>query len=139
MSRSTPRLDVPAATASLEPVRRFVEAQARAAGLDEARVMQVVLAVDEAAANIVKHAFHGETGHSFTVTVRTTTEQLVIRLLHDGDAFDPSRYRMPPPLEQAAHERRKGGLGVHLMHRLMDDVAFRTTGSRSEVRLSKKR
>ena len=139
MPRLPHRLNVPATTASLESVRRVVEAHARAAGLNDAQVMQVVLAVDEAAANIVKHAYGGESGHAFTVAARTTTEQFVIRLLHDGNAFDPARYRTPPPLEQAAQERRKGGLGVHLMHRLMDDVAFRTSGTRSEVRLSKKR
>lgn len=132
-------LTVPAATASLEAVRRFVETHARAAGLDEGRVMQVVLSVDEAAANIVKHAYHGEGGHDFSVRVSTTPLRLVVRLVHDGDAFDPARYTAPLPLGEAAHQRRKGGLGVHLMHRLMDEVAFKTVQGRSEVRMAKRR
>ena len=139
MPRLAPRLDVPAVTASLEPVRRFVEAHARAADFDEGDVMKVVLAVDEAAANIVKHAYHGEAGHAFTVAVRTTALNLIVRLLHDGDAFDPARYPGRVPLGQAMQQRRKGGLGVHLMHRLMDDVAFRADGPRAEVRLAKRR
>lgn len=133
------RLTVPAATASLESVRRFVEARARAAGFGEPGVMQVVLSVDEAAANIVKHAYRGEAGHSFTVSAWTVADTFVVRLQHTGEAFNPATYRAPVPLDQAAHERRKGGLGVHLMHRLMDDVRFRTVRGTSEVRLAKRR
>lgn len=132
-------LEVPATTASLETVRRFVEEHARRAGLPDDVVESVKLAVDEACANVVKHAYAGEDGHAFSVTVGTPGRDLVVRIRHTGQAFDPATYRGPLALADAARQRRKGGFGVFLMQRLMDEVDFRTRAGVSEVRLVKHR
>ena len=99
-------IQVPAATASLETVRRFVEQHAREAGLPEAAVEAVKLAVDEACANVVEHAYGGETGHHFRVLFEDDAAAVTVRIRHDGQGFDLAGYKGPVPLAEAARQRR---------------------------------
>lgn len=134
---AAPTITIPSATRYLTRVRRFVDRQATAAGLSERAVDEVRLAVDEACANAIEHAYGGRA----TGTVEVTTEEapglFTVIIRHTGIPFDPSTYR-PPDIARSVHERRKGGFGVALMHRLVDTVEFRHRGETSEVCLVKR-
>lgn len=136
MPRSTHTLTVPASTESLEAVRRFVAARAAAAHLPDATVEQVKLAVDEACTNVVKHAYRGQDGETFNVAVIVEPQRFTVRIRDTGLAFNPGDYHQPD-LQQAVRARRRGGLGVHLIRRLMDQVEYRTQGNVNEVCLVK--
>ncbi len=131
------RLDVPAHPASLETVRRFVREVARQAGLSDRATGHVTLAVDEACANVVEHAYGGESGHAFEVWAGMQDADFVVRIRHTGRAFDPASYVGPTRLDEGVTLRRKGGFGVFLMRQLVDDVRYHTRGGVSEVRLAK--
>ena len=136
MAASPPTVTIPSATRYLARVRRFVDKQATAAGLSERAVDEVRLAVDEACANAIEHAYGGrETGQVEVATEREPGRFTVI-IRHTGVPFDPAKYH-PPDLDRAMHERWKGGFGVALMHRLVDTVEFRQRGGTSEVCLVK--
>jgi serine/threonine-protein kinase RsbW len=137
MPASRPTVTIPSATRHLARVRRFVDQQATAAGLSERAVDEVRLAVDEACANAIEHAYGGrETGHVEVTTERAPGRFTVI-IRHGGVPFDRATYR-PPDLNRSMHERRKGGFGVALMHRLVDTVEYRQRGGQSEVCLVKR-
>ena len=138
MARRPATLEVPAHPASLEAVRRFVSEAAVAAGLPERAAEHVKMAVDEACANVVEHAYGGEAGHAFRVTVEAEGGDFLVRIRHTGRAFDPAHYVGPTRLDEGVTLRRKGGFGVFLMQRLMDDVRYETRGGVSEVRLAKR-
>ncbi|CAN5850354.1 hypothetical protein BH23ACT11_BH23ACT11_12300 [soil metagenome] len=139
--RST-SLTIQSQTRHLEKVRRFVGSRAEAAGLSEVDVRAVELAVDEACANTIKHAYGGrEDG-----VVEIETEVLhhcdgsgvfAVTVRHQGDPFDPQAYEMPS-LRKTVSEKRRGGYGLHLIHRLVDQVQFAQHGATSEVILSKR-
>lgn len=138
MPRSTHTLTLPASTQSLEAVRRFVSERAADAHLSDREVEQITLAVDEACTNVVKHAYRGQPGQTFNVSVIVEPERFTIRIRDTGTAFEPREYHTPD-LIQAVQQRRRGGLGVHLMRRLMDQVEYHSTGKVNEVRLVKYR
>ncbi len=138
MTRTVHTLTVPSSTHQLEKVRRFVETHAQAAAFSEADVEQVRVAVDEACTNVIEHAYAGGGDHSIDLTVIITPDRFTVCIRDRGRAFDPSGYREPDILEFARH-RHSGGLGVHLMHRLMDDVKYRSHGATNEVCLTKYR
>ncbi len=138
MPRSTHTLTLPASTQSLEAVRRFVSACAADAHLSERDVEQVTLAVDEACTNVVKHAYRGNADETFKVSVVVDAERFTVRICDTGAAFAPAEYHTPN-LVQAVKARRRGGLGVHLMRRLMDQVEYHSRGNVNEVRLVKYR
>jgi anti-sigma regulatory factor (Ser/Thr protein kinase) len=112
---------------NLSAVRGFVRTAASELGLDADRLADVLLAVDEAATNTVVHGYR-ECGGNIEVSVERTTEALLIRLRDEADPFDP--HCMPRPDVDAPLERRRpGGLGVHLMRMLVDEVHHRTLGA----------
>ena len=116
-------------------VREFVDGAARAFGFSEEDVANIILAVDEACTNIIKHAYHYALDQEIEISIFHSTRSFEIRIYDNGKAFDPSSIRTPDLKDHIGHKRR-GGLGVYLMKRLMDKVEYNfIPGKRNEVRL----
>jgi anti-sigma regulatory factor (Ser/Thr protein kinase) len=100
---------------------------AEIAGFDGAQSDQLALAVDEASTNVIEHAYAGAGNRQIEIRFVERGGALRVEVVDDGAAVDP---RAVPrvDLRRYASERRKGGLGVHLMGRIMDRVTFRRTG-----------
>ena len=122
--RPTLRLEVPSETSFLGLVRDVTRRMAEAAGFEGRVAEQVALAVDEAATNVLEHAYEGATDRVVEVEMDDAGPDLCVDILDDGAAFDPESL---PSLDVKTleKERRTGGLGVHLMGRIMDSVTFR--------------
>lgn len=131
-------LKVPSSTENLALIREFVATIGNQAGLDESGVAQLELAVDEACANVIEHAY----GHDITkeVVVRAIfdNEFLRIAVIDEGRGFDPNK--MPQDsVEQLIHERKSGGLGIRLIKTLMDEVSYEIVpGQKNELHMTKK-
>ena len=138
MTRTVHHITVPSSTRHLDDVRRFVETHAREARFSSQDVNHFRVAVDEACTNVIKHAYHSEKNHEIDVAVIVDSKRFTVRIRDEGDTFDRSQYR-EPDLTTLVKERRRGGLGVELMHRLMDEVRYDTKGAVNEVQLTKYR
>ena len=138
MAHVPPTLTVPSATRHLDEVRAFVERHAQEADLPPAEVEGVKLAVDEAVANVIKHAYKSEPDHELQIAVIVEEERLVVCIRDTGEPFDRTKYHVPNLPDLVKH-RRRGGLGVLLMHRLMDEVVYSSEDGVNEVRLIKHR
>lgn len=108
----------PAQADALCEIRAAVGGAMRRLGCAEAVVGDVILAVDEACQNVIRHAYKGGTG-DVIVHLDKDHDQLVIRLMDFAPAVDVSKIG-PRPLD----ELRPGGLGTHLMRSVMDRVEF---------------
>jgi len=87
--------------------------------LDEDSVAALELAVNEAAANIMKHAYHGREDQSIRLEAEAFPGRLAIQLHHFGDAFDP--LTAPPPSLDGS---RDSGFGVYIVARSVDEVRY---------------
>lgn len=105
---------------NLARIRRFVEKTATALGVDAAAIPDLLLAVDEAATNIIVHGYEGQEG-PLEVEVEREGDALLIRLRDEAAPFDPTAIP-PPDLSLPLEERPIGGMGIYLMHRCMDQV-----------------
>ncbi|RPI06732.1 MAG: ATP-binding protein [Ignavibacteriae bacterium] len=124
-------------TDHLLEVREFVGDEARAFGFSEEDASNIVLAVDEACTNIIKHAYQYATDKEIEVSIVPQHRSFEIRIFDSGRSFDPSTIRQPDLKEHIGHHKR-GGLGVYMMKRLMDKVEYNFhKGKRNEVRLIK--
>ena len=137
MAAPTPTVTNPSATRYLARVRRFVDKQTTAAGLSERAADEVRLAVDEACANAIEHAYGGRETGEVEVAIEREPGRFTVIIRHTGVPFNPATYR-PPDINRSIQERRKGGFGVALMHRLVDTVEYRQDGGTSEVYLVKR-
>lgn len=136
MASQTHTLTIPSSTRYLEDVRQFVTKKAYSAGFSERDVEQLKIAVDEACTNVIKHAYDGEGEHVIDLAVIVTDDKLTIRIRDRGRAFNPDSYAEPNLIE-FAKSRKAGGLGVHIMNRLMDRVEYKTTNGVNECCLVK--
>lgn len=135
MPESAHSLSIPGATQHLGKVRRFVEKHAREARLGEQAIAHIKMAVDEACANIIEHAYDDDR-QEISVLVMIDTERFTVCIRDQGRPFRPESWS-EPNLFRIAESRRGGGLGVQIMRSLMDQVEYTTRGDTNEVRLTK--
>jgi anti-sigma regulatory factor (Ser/Thr protein kinase) len=97
------------------------------------RSLQVSL--DELLRNTIAYGFAGR-GGEVTVEVALGSDRVGVTLTDGGRPFDP--FVAPPPdTALPLEERRMGGLGIHLVRRLMDEVSYQRRGDRNVVILTK--
>ena len=135
-------LDISSRTELLGEVRAFVTDAARAFGFPADDIAKIELAVDEACTNIIKHAYRNDpAGHIRLVITSSASHgqprRFIITITDTGVAFDAAAYRMPD-MSQYLQKPRRGGLGIVLMNKLMDEVDYAVTPDESNaIRLVK--
>ncbi len=107
----------------LDDIREFVAQTAREGGFNEKEIYSLQLAADEAATNIIEHAYAGISDADFDVTCDMRGDTLTITMRDTGKPFNPSNVRQPN-LKADLLERQIGGLGLYLMRKLMDEVRY---------------
>lgn len=107
----------------LPQVIGFVRQASLHAGLPESAVFACELATDEACTNIIEHAYAGRSDGVIRVACWSDSDEFVVQLHDQGTAFNPAAVR-EPPLTQDLAGRPLGGLGMHFMRSLMDEVRF---------------
>jgi anti-sigma regulatory factor (Ser/Thr protein kinase) len=106
-----------------------------AAGLPEEARLDLVLALDEAVANVIQHGYRGGPGE-LEVEASLADGEVELRVIDRAPPFDP--LVVPPPDLGGGLERRPvGGLGVHLIRMLTDRAEYRREGGRNVLVLHK--
>lgn len=131
-------LEIPSTTEFLSLVRDVASRTAKLAGFDAQAAGAVALAVDECTTNVIEHAYKGAPGERIELRLEYRGPALRIDVLDSGETIDPGA--MPElDLGRYVSERRTGGLGVHLMGKIMDSVAYRRAGPRNVCSLVKRK
>jgi len=116
----------------LDEIRDFVGAIARDGGFGEKDVYNIQLATDEAASNIIEHAYEGVSDGVLDLSCGMEKELIRIILIDYGMPFDPAAIPMPD-LKADLSDRKIGGLGIFLMRKLMDEVHYEPRDDKSNV------
>ncbi len=111
----------------LDEIRLFVRETAITDGCEAAAIDELIVAVNEATANIVRHGYRNEPGE-IRVTVVCSDERVKVTLLDNSPGFDPTTVPSPDTTLPLA-ERPFGGMGVHMMRTFCDELSYRS-GSR---------
>jgi len=121
-------LRFPSENRYLHMVHQLTKNLAESTGFETVEAEQIALAVDEAATNVIQHAYGGEPGHEIEVHFDPEGESLNIVIFHEGEALDS----VPVPefdLDKLVAEKRKGGLGLTIMRQMMDKVEHGRAGT----------
>ncbi|UCF04616.1 MAG: anti-sigma factor antagonist [bacterium] len=118
-------LEIPADENNLSEVRDFISDICFRVGFSKRETNNTKLAMDEACTNIIKHAYH-EQGGVIRIDVQAEPGKVEISIFDRGEAFDWSKIE-DPDLQQYVEIGKKGGLGIFLMNRLMDDIDYRSS------------
>lgn len=134
---STQQITVNSKTEHLTEIRNFVKATAETAGLNLSVIENIILAVDEACTNIIKHAYKSIPDGKIIINIEYDDSQFVIEIIDYGMSFNPQGIP-DPDLKAYYKQHRVGGLGMYLMKRLMDEVDYNSIpGKYNQVRLLK--
>jgi len=118
-------LRVAATLENLRKVSEFVRDIGQRLRLTEEVLFDIDLAVEEASANIVRHAYRPGQAGDLLLRVETADDMVRITLIDWGLPFDANNVR-PFDVDAPVETRAKGGTGLQLIHSLMDDVARKT-------------
>ncbi|HEX8288730.1 MAG TPA: ATP-binding protein [Pyrinomonadaceae bacterium] len=130
-------LKVPSSTENLALIREFVGSIAQQSGMNAMDAGKLELAIDEACANVIEHAYGHDISKEVVIRARFDEETLRIDVEDTGNGFDPNAIKQEE-LEQLVNKRRTGGLGMRLMKTLMDEVHYEIEpGKKNELHMVK--
>lgn len=119
---SEKKLDFNAKLENLRVVSNFLEENLRAFGLNEREIFQIKLAVDEMITNTIMHGYKLE-GGCIRLKCYDKDNKIIIILEDKSQPFNPLD-APEPDLESPLEEREVGGLGIHLLKVLVDEVYY---------------
>ena len=127
------RLDMPSHPRFLSVVRAAIDELSMTVGLPKEECDAVILAVDEALANIIRHAYKNRYDQKVQFDCMVSEEQMEFTLLDQGEAPDPARICAP-----CADEFALSGRGTHLIQAIMDGVTYGKVPEGNQLKLIKR-
>jgi len=117
------KIQLSSSTRNLSKLRNFVSKNALDSGIDEATVNQIIMSVDEACTNIIKHAHKFNENENIDVETHFENGQFKIILIYKGTGFDPNDINNPD-MKEYFNSFKVGGLGVPIMKKFMNKIEF---------------
>lgn len=105
-------------------------------GLADEVAHAVNLALDELLTNTISYGYDDEVGHSIEITLAAAGGGLSVTLRDDARAFDPTQAG-EPDLDADLDERALGGLGIHIVRAMMDEIRYRRVDGHNQLTLTK--
>ncbi len=130
------QLIVPAQISYLPILRSFISRLASRYKFSKTEVNALIISVDEACSNIIKHGYQNIQPDSITMNVLVKTDRLVVELIDYGISFDPNQVN-DPNISHYVQIRKKGGLGIFIMKKFLDDIQYIRSGRANILRLIK--
>jgi anti-sigma regulatory factor (Ser/Thr protein kinase) len=128
-------LKLPAMIEHLERLLGFVSEHAKDQRFTSDMLKKIELALEEALVNVFNYAYPDK--HDGEVEVRCGLDdnnRFVIEIMDSGTPFNPLSLA-EPNLTEDVSERKIGGLGIHLIKKMMDEVEYRREGEQNILSL----
>lgn len=121
------RTSILAEPSQLATLRDFVRSHVGMAGFTEYELNGIVLAIDEACANLIQHGYGNDATKHIDVVVDIGAAAVRIDIMDTARSFDPA-LAPQPDIDRYVADHRRGGWGIALMARVMDDIAYTPIG-----------
>ena len=99
---------------------------------------QVNLVLEELWLNVLNHGHDGGF-HEVEIKLTSEAEALTIEITDDGKPFDPLNDAPTPNLTGPLDERNIGGLGIHLVRTMMDELQYKREDGKNHLIMVKRR
>jgi serine/threonine-protein kinase RsbW len=107
----------------LHRIREWLRIRLAQRGLEKSAIHKMELASEEAFVNVVTHSYAGRKG-KVEIGLKWGPGQVEIIMRDWGPPFDPLSNSSDVDLNAPLEEREVGGLGIHLMRRVMDELIY---------------
>jgi sigma-B regulation protein RsbU (phosphoserine phosphatase) len=99
-------------------------------------IQKINITLDELLNNIISYGYEDKDVHEIDIEVELRGERLIIIIHDDGIPFNPFK-KDPPDTMLTVEERMIGGLGIHLVKKLMDEYEYKRQTNRNIITLIK--
>ena len=130
-------LTLPNDVNTIPQLNEFVDMVCEEAGMDMATTMSLNLALEEAVVNVMSYAYPEGTVGTIDIDAEANGQEIAFILSDSGSAFDPTQ-KEEVDTTLSAEERSIGGLGIHLIRQIMDDVKYERKDDKNILTLTKK-
>ncbi len=130
------RLEFAPVMTSLAQMRAVIEERCQAGDINPQIIYQIILAADEACANIIEHGYSGLPPAPIGLLLELSPDQMVVEISDRGHHFPPVEPPEPDPEALLASDK-EGGLGIYLMYQSMDEISYRSQGGLNTLRMVK--
>lgn len=130
------KIQIACRTTALSELRNFLNQTLLPTKLNENELNQVTLAVEEVCANLIIHSHQCNENDHILLAVRQESDRLTFEITDKGKAFNLLDYEVPD-LKKVISEKRKGGLGIILVKKIMDEIEFESDHGMNTCRLIK--
>ena len=115
----------------------FIDEVCEANGFDMATTMQINLAIEEAVVNVMNYAYPAGTKGDITIEAKANNTEMFIIISDMGIPFDPTA-KAEVDITLSAEDRSIGGLGIHLIRQIMDNINYERVDGHNILTLMKK-
>ena len=120
----------------LDNLCRHLETFGQKTGLSKKFVFEVNLVLDELFTNIISYGFDDGCEHVIKVTITPENGGLCLYIEDDGKPFNPVEFEVPD-VSCSIEECKIGGLGIHIIRKLMDDICYERSKNKNVLKLKK--
>ncbi|MGW8302433.1 MAG: ATP-binding protein [Desulfobacterales bacterium] len=120
----------------LEALSKHLNKFGRLTGLSEACITDVNICLDELFTNIVSYGFEDDLEHIIRFTMDLDSQVLTLSIEDEGIPFNPLEKKAPEiPVDLI--DVRIGGLGIHIVRKLMDDIRYKRKQGKNKLTMKK--
>lgn len=113
----------PSQTQYIHMVTSMANNAAMMAGFERSVAGKVAIACDEAVTNVIRHAYKGQSNKTVRMKITIDVDALVIEIFHTGQPLKKENIKLPD-MDKYIKEKRRGGLGLLLITKFMDEVDY---------------
>ncbi|HXA01755.1 MAG TPA: ATP-binding protein [Cytophagaceae bacterium] len=130
-------IKVSCSTKNLKEIRDFVSDTLVEYSVPEMEINMMVLAIDEVCANLIIHSNHCNENQHIELKIKDESQGVSFEISDEGEPFDQSTYR-EPDIHNLIKEKKKGGIGLMLVKKIMDSIEFTKENDHTICRLFKR-
>ena len=136
MAKKKYSFELKSSLAELDNLCLNLETLGEKIGLSKKLIFEINLALDELFTNIISYGFSDEEEHTIKVTIIPQKGKICLSIEDDGIPFNPIEFETPD-VACSVENCKIGGLGIHIMRKLMDDICYQRCGDKNVLTLKK--
>lgn len=117
------KLQISCKRQNLKEVRKFIADSLEHTSLTEVEVNALVLAVDEVCANVIIHSTECNENETLDVLTELKEGEVIFEIMDNGLGYDLRNHKIPN-IKDIVKSKRKGGVGLFLVQKIMDEIDF---------------
>ncbi|MDE1902628.1 MAG: ATP-binding protein [Alphaproteobacteria bacterium] len=121
----------------IAPLAERVSAFCAERRVSESVAFRINLALEELLTNTIKYGYADQGAHEIAIELQRSSNGVTVEIVDDGKPFDLTQVPTPD-LDAPIEQRAIGGLGIHFVRTMMDEVRYCRDGSRNRVTLVKR-